>query len=376
MVFQLMFAIITPALITGAFAERMKFSAFLLFSLLWATLVYVPLAHWVWGVGGLDPRAGRARLRGRHRRPHHLGRLGPRRRDLIGKRMGFGREPMPPAQPAAHRHRRGHALGRLVRLQRGERARRDGLAATAFVTTNTAAAAAGSPGVAEWLHPRQADRARRGSGAVAGSSPSRRPRASSARSTAILIGLGGGRLCFAAAPEGGARVRRRLDAFGVHGIGGTLGAIATGFFASKAVNAAGNDGLFTGNPGLFFAQIAAVAATWVFAFGDPWSSSRSWTPSSGSVSTRRTSSPASTSRSTPRTPTRSRAATAAWERTSSPRSGASPRPRFPRAVPRPPGAPGASGRRRIPLRRPEPCSAGPFRRCSLPCRHEDGVRHH
>ena len=81
MLFQMMFAIITPALITGAFAERMKFSAFLLFTVLWATLVYDPLAHWVWGDGGWLKKHGRARLRGRHRRAHLLRRLGAGLRD-------------------------------------------------------------------------------------------------------------------------------------------------------------------------------------------------------------------------------------------------------------------------------------------------------
>ena len=117
MIFQMMFAVITPALIIGAFAERMKFSAFLVFSVLWATLVYDPMAHWVWGVGGLAARTGRARLRRRHGGAHQ--------RRYGGSGCGAGHRQaqglsgyLAASQPALRRPGRGSAVVRLVRLQR------------------------------------------------------------------------------------------------------------------------------------------------------------------------------------------------------------------------------------------------------------------
>ena len=181
MVFQLMFAIITPALITGAFAERMKFSAFLLFSLLWATLVYFPLAHMVWGDGGLDPRAGRPRLRGRHGRPHLLGRLGaspPRSCSAGGRASAESRCPRTTAFTVI-------GAGLLwvgwFGFNAGSALGAGGLAVTAFVTTNTAAAAATWLVFAEWSTRGKPTVLGAASGAWRGSSPSRRPRASSRR---------------------------------------------------------------------------------------------------------------------------------------------------------------------------------------------------
>ena len=123
MLFQMMFAIITPALITGAFAERKKFSAFLLFTLLWATFVYDPLAHWVWGDGGWLKRKRRARLRRRHRRAHLLGRLGAGLRGRARQAQGLRASADAAAQPADDGDGRRPAVVRLVRVQRRQRAR-------------------------------------------------------------------------------------------------------------------------------------------------------------------------------------------------------------------------------------------------------------
>ena len=170
MMYQMMFAIITPALITGAFAERMKFSAFLVFSLLWATLVYDPLAHWVWGGGLIGAELGRARLRRRHGGAHQLGHLGAgRARIVIGKRLGYGSDPMPP-----------HNLPFTVigaallwfgwfGFNAGSALAANGLAAIAFVATNTATAAATlSWMLAEWLSRGKPTVLGAASGAVAG----------------------------------------------------------------------------------------------------------------------------------------------------------------------------------------------------------------
>jgi Amt family ammonium transporter len=268
MVFQLMFAIITPALITGTFAERMRFSAFLLFSLLWATLIYDPLAHWVWGVGGWIRGLGALDFAGGTVVHISSGISALAAALVIGRRKGYGREPMPP-----------HNLPFTVvgsamlwvgwfGFNAGSALAAGGLAVSAFVATNTAAAAA----TLAWMFAEWATRGKptvlgAASGAVAGLVAITPASGFVGPVSSILIGIGGGVLCFAAC-----NVKSKfgyddsLDVVGVHGIGGTWGAIATGLFASKAINDAGADGLFFGNPGLVFSQLVAVVATWVFAF--------------------------------------------------------------------------------------------------------------
>src|SRR5438132_1361731 len=167
MVFQLMFAVITPALITGTFAERMKFSTFIVFTLVWATLIYDPLAHWVWGTGGWLKRVGALDFAGGTVVHISSGVSALAAALVIGRRRGYGREPMPP-----------HNLPLTV-------------------------------------------------------------------AGAALLWFGW---------------------FGFHGVGGTWGALATGFFAWKAINPDGGDGLLHGNPGQVWIQLTAIAASWVFAF--------------------------------------------------------------------------------------------------------------
>jgi Amt family ammonium transporter len=268
MVFQLMFAIITPALITGSFAERMKFSAFLLFSLLWATVIYDPLAHWVWGVGGWIRGLGALDFAGGTVVHISSGVSALAAAILIGRRRGYGREPMPP-----------HNLPFTVigsamlwvgwfGFNAGSALGAGGLAVTAFVTTNTAAAAATLAWMfAEWALRGKPTVLGAASGAVAGLVAITPAAGFVGPVSAILIGVGGGVLCFAACNmKSKFGYDDSLDVVGVHGIGGTWGAIATGLFASKAINEAGADGLFYGNPGLLVSQVIAVATTWVFAF--------------------------------------------------------------------------------------------------------------
>jgi Amt family ammonium transporter len=268
MVFQLMFAIITPALITGTFAERIKFSAFLLFSLLWATLIYAPLAHWVWGVGGWIRALGALDFAGGTVVHISSGVSALAAALVIGRRRGYGREPMPP-----------HNLPFTVigaamlwvgwfGFNAGSALGAGGLAVTAFVTTNTAAAAATLAWMfAEWAHRGKPTVLGAASGAVAGLVAITPAAGFVGPVSAILIGIGGGVLCFAACNlKSKLGYDDSLDVVGVHGVGGTWGAIATGLFASKAINEAGADGLFAGNPGLVVSQVLAVAATWVFAF--------------------------------------------------------------------------------------------------------------
>jgi Amt family ammonium transporter len=272
MVFQLMFAIITPALITGAFAERMRFSAFLLFVLLWATLIYDPLAHWVWGVGGWLRGLGALDFAGGTVVHISSGVSALAAAIVIGRRKGFGREPMPP-----------HNLPFTVMgaamlwvgwfgFNAGSALGAGGLATSAFVVTNTAAAAATLGWMlAEWIQRGKPTVLGAASGAVAGLVAITPASGFVGPVAAILIGIGGGVLCFMAC-----NLKSRLgyddslDVVGVHGVGGTWGALATGLFASKAVNAAGADGLFYGNPGQLWTQAVAVLATWVFAFAGSW----------------------------------------------------------------------------------------------------------
>jgi len=268
MVFQLMFAIITPALITGAFAERMRFSAFLLFMLLWATLIYDPLAHWVWGVGGWIRGLGALDFAGGTVVHISSGVSALAAALLMGRRKGYGREPMPP-----------HSLPLTVTgaamlwvgwfgFNAGSALGAGGLAVSAFVVTNTAAATATLAWMfAEWAVRGKPTVLGAASGAVAGLVAITPASGFVGPMSSILIGIGAGVLCFAACNlKSKLGYDDSLDVVGVHGIGGTWGAIATGLFASKAINEAGADGLFFGNPGLVVSQLIAVVATWVFAF--------------------------------------------------------------------------------------------------------------
>ncbi|PYN25181.1 MAG: ammonia channel protein [Candidatus Rokuibacteriota bacterium] len=241
MVFQMMFAIITPALITGTFAERKKFSAFLLFTLLWATFVYDPLAHWVWGDGGWLKKLGALDFAGGTVVHISSGMSALVCAIMIGKRRGFGHQPMP--------------------------LEANGLAASAFTATNTGAAAAALGWMfTEWMSRGKPTVLGAASGAVAGLVAITPASGFVTPMASVIIGAVAGALCYAAC-----NIKTKLgyddslDVVGVHGVGGTWGALATGLFATKAVNDGGGDGLFYGNPGQLWIQFVAVAATYVLA---------------------------------------------------------------------------------------------------------------
>jgi len=268
MIFQAMFAVITVALITGAFAERMKFSSFLVFSLLWATFIYDPLAHWVWGVGGWVRNLGALDFAGGTVVHISSGVSALACALVIGKRRGYGKEHMAP-----------HNLPMTVLgasllwfgwfgFNAGSAVAAGALATSAFVVTNTATATAALGWmVGEWLYRGKPTVLGAASGAVAGLVAITPASGFVGPLSSIIIGAGAGFLCYAAV-----LVKSRLgyddslDAFGVHGIGGTWGALATGLFASKAINSGGADGLFFGNPGQLWIQFVAVLAAWVLAF--------------------------------------------------------------------------------------------------------------
>lgn len=261
MIFQAMFAVITVALITGGFVERIKFSAFLIFSLVWATLVYDPIAHWVWGggwlgnLGALDFAGGTV--------VHISSGISALAVALvIGARKGFRKEPMEPHNIPMT------VLGAVLLwfgwfgFNAGSALAADGIAANAFVTTNTAAAAAALTWMfLSWLH-RKPSVLGIATGAVAGLVAITPAAGFVTPLASIPIGIGAGIVCYYALLFRISRnVDESLDVWAVHGMGGTWGAIATGIFASV-----GATGLLTGNPSQVVTQIIAVAATWVYAF--------------------------------------------------------------------------------------------------------------
>ena len=266
MIFQMMFAIITPALITGAFAERVKFSTFLVFVVLWSTIVYDPLAHWVWGVKGWMREMGALDFAGGTVVHISSGASALVVAIMFGRRIGYGQEAMPPHNLPFSVIGAGLLWVGWFGFNAGSALAADGLATSAFVATHIAAAAAALAWLGmDWLRgkPTMLGAA---SGAVAGLVAITPGAGFVGPMSALIIGAVGGVLCSIACslkPKFG--YDDSLDVVGVHGVGGSWGALATGLFASKAVNAAGNDGLFFGNPGQLWIQFVSVAATILFA---------------------------------------------------------------------------------------------------------------
>lgn len=268
MIFQGMFAIITPALIIGAFAERMKFSAFLIFTILWATLVYDPVCHWVWGIGGWIRNMGALDFAGGTVVHINAGIAALMTALVIGRRKNLDKSvPSPHNLPFV-------VLGTALLwfgwfgFNAGSALAANGIAVNAFVVTNTAAAAAGlSWAFIEWIRNGKTTMFGAASGAVAGLVAITPAAGYVSVIPAIIIGLLVSVFCYIAAavikPKLG--YDDALDAFGVHCVGGMWGALATGLFASKAVNAAGNNGLFFGNPHQLYVQAVAVGATLLYA---------------------------------------------------------------------------------------------------------------
>jgi ammonium transporter, Amt family len=273
MAFQMMFAVITPALITGAFAERKRFKAMVVFTLLWATFVYAPVAHWVWAVGGWLRDFGALDFAGGTVVHITAGVAALVAASMLGKRIGFGSEPLEPHNLTYTVLGAGLLWFGWFGFNAGSALGANGLAANALVVTNTAAAMGGLAWMtASWLrhgHPSVLGLA---AGAVAGL-VAITPAAGFVNVTsAILIGLGAGVFCFFAVDllKRNAGVDDALDVFAVHGVGGIWGALATGLFASTAVNPAGFDGLFYGNPQQLLKQAVAVAAVAAFTAGVTW----------------------------------------------------------------------------------------------------------
>lgn len=267
MIYQMMFAIITPALITGAFAERVKFAPFLLFVVLWATFIYDPLAHWVWGKGGWMGAMGALDFAGGTVVHISSGASALVAAIMFGRRIGYGQEAMPPHNLPFSVIGAGLLWVGWFGFNAGSALAADGLATSAFVSTHIATAAAALAWMAmDWIFRGKPTVLGAASGAVAGLVAITPGSGFVGPMSAIWIGIGGGVLCSIACslkPKFG--YDDSLDVVGVHGVGGTWGALATGLFASKAINAAGNDGLFFGNPGQLWTQLVSVVATWILA---------------------------------------------------------------------------------------------------------------
>jgi ammonium transporter, Amt family len=267
MVFQMMFAVITPALITGAFAERKRFKAFVVFTLLWATLVYDPVAHWVWGVGGWLRMLGALDFAGGTVVHITSGVSALVAALVLGRRRGLGSEAIEPHDATMT------VLGASLLwfgwfgFNAGSALTSGGLAASAFVVTNTAAAMAALTWMTvSWLHKGAPSVLGASAGAVAGLVAITPASGYVDVSAAIVIGLGAGTICYLGIQlTKRLRVDDALDVFGVHGVGGAWGAIATGLFASSAVNSAAANGLVNGNPAQLGIQLLAVGAVVAYA---------------------------------------------------------------------------------------------------------------
>ena len=271
MVFQLMFAIITPALITGAFAERAKFSTFLVFIALWSLIVYAPVAHWVWaldeeGAVGWLGKLGALDFAGGTVVHVNAGVAALAAAILYGRRIGFGREPMEP-------HNVPFVLLGTALLwfgwfgfNAGSAVASDGLAANAFVVTHVATAAAALTWtVISWVHSGKPSLVGAATGAVAGLVAITPASGFVDAMPALAIGVGAGAICYGAVQL---RIRMRLDdsldVVGVHGVGGAWGAFATGIFAVGAVG--GASGLIEGDASQLAKQVAGIAATMGYSF--------------------------------------------------------------------------------------------------------------
>ena len=269
MIFQAMFAIITPALIIGAFAERMKFSAFVIIMILWVTFVYDPVCHWVWGVGGWLREMGALDFAGGTVVHINAGIAALMTAIVIGKRKGVGHKAILPHNLPFT------VLGTALLwfgwfgFNAGSALAANGLAVNAFVVTNTAAAAAGLTwALLDWIFNDKPTMLGTATGAVAGLVAITPAAGFVSAVSAIIIGIFVSIFCFIAVavvkPKFG--YDDALDVFGVHCVGGIWGALATGLFASKAVNPDGANGLFFGNPKQFLIQLAAVGVTVAYSF--------------------------------------------------------------------------------------------------------------
>ena len=260
MIYQCMFAIITPALITGAFAERMRFAPFLIFSLAWTILVYNPVCHWIWGGGWLGDKgvldfAGGLVV--------HLtsGMAAFAAVLILGPRKGLGRESFIPHSLPMTLLGTGLLWFGWFGFNGGSALAADGIAATAFISTHLAGMAGmGMWVLVEWIHYKKPTTLGAASGAIAGLATVTPAAGFITPNSAIIIGLIAGLCCYLAVSyKNKIHFDDSLDVVGIHGLGGVIGTICLGIFATKTINPGGADGLLAGNATFLGTQIFGVA---------------------------------------------------------------------------------------------------------------------
>jgi ammonium transporter, Amt family len=268
MIFQAMFAIITVALFTGAIVERVKFSALLVFGVLWLTIIYLPTAHWVWGSGGWLAKLGVLDFAGGTVVHINAGVSALALVMLLGRRRGFPQDAMEPNNIPMVVLGAGLLWFGWFGFNAGSALTSGGLASSAFVATNTAAAAAAFVWmIISWIHKRPTVL-----GTVTGAVVGLVAITPAAGYVTPIAGIAIGGIAAVISYYGMVLLKIKrgmddsLDVFACHGLGGIWGALATGLFATASVNAAGADGLFMGNAMQFVKQLVGIVSVGGFAF--------------------------------------------------------------------------------------------------------------
>ena len=270
MIFQAMFAVITPGLILGAFAERMRFGAFCIFSLLWATVIYDPVCHWMWGNGGWLKSLGALDFAGGVVVHVTAGVSALAAALFLGKRQGYPHAISPPHNLPFAVLGAGLLWFGWFGFNAGSALSAGALAAGALVATHAAGAAAGVAwSLLDWKYNKRPTMLGMITGAVAGLAAVTPASGFVTPMGAIGIGAIAGLVCWLSVTllKNVLAYDDSLDAFGVHGIGGIWGVLATGLWATTAINPAGADGLFAGSTSLLWVQLLAVSTVAAFAFG-------------------------------------------------------------------------------------------------------------
>jgi Amt family ammonium transporter len=265
--FQGMFAIITPALISGAFAERMKFSSFVVFMLLWLTVVYAPICHWVWGDGWLA-KIGCIDFAGGLVVHLNCGIAALAAAIVVGKRKGYGVRAFVPHNLTLTLLGVGLLWFGWFGFNAGSRLAADGVAGNAFLVTHMAAAMGSLSWVfAEWIARGKPTTLGLASGAVAGLGSITPASGFVGPGASLIIGAVAGVICYIAVlSKERLGYDDSLDVVGIHGVGGAWGTLATGLFASKLINDSGANGLFFGNAAQMWPQFVGVVSTAVYSF--------------------------------------------------------------------------------------------------------------
>jgi len=267
-----MFAVITPALITGAFAERVRFAPFCVFSVAWSILVYNPVCHWVWGSGGWLKAMGVLDFAGGLVVHLTCGAAALAATFAIGPRKDHGRLRFFPHNLPMTLIGTGLLWFGWFGFNSGSALAADGVAGTAFAATHLGGMAGMAAWtIVEWWHREKPTTLGAASGAIAGLATITPAAGYVSPNAAIVIGLLAGGCCYLAV-QAKAKLGYddSLDVVGIHGLGGLLGTLCVGIFASKAANPAGADGLLAGNPALLVTQAMGVLAVGVYAFVVSW----------------------------------------------------------------------------------------------------------